>query len=175
MKIRRQVIGVLAVLLGLGSPLAAQEEPTTPCRATQCNLTLDWRGDVPNAVDRRYGNPFEFEGALLRHLRRAGYSFATGDSGDAGVMTIRVQPKMTKADCDVITGSNPETCQTIGEVRIEILNAPADLDIKGSFRVRARCGADQLMEVPRMSEYTAGMIGYELLKGQDRKKPSSRC
>lgn len=175
MKINGQVIGVLAVLVGVGSTLGAQEAPATPCRETTCNLSVDWK-DIPNVNDRRYGSPYEFERLVLQHLRAAGYSFTVGASGDADVATIRIEPRMKDAACEIISGSESgQNCETIGELRVEIVNVASELDIKGSFRIRGRCGADEMMDVKRISEYAAGMLVYELLKGQDRKKPSSRC
>lgn len=67
------------------------------------------------------------------------------------------------------------SCQTVGEVRVEILNADPALDIKHTLRIRGRCGADELMDVERMSEYVAAMIDYELHRGEDRRRPSTRC
>ena len=175
-----QMLGMLAVLVGMGSAVAAQaqeqEAPSPPCRDTVCKLAIEWRRGVPNVIDQRYGNPYQFEGLLQWHLQEAGYSFVSGDGAREDVVTIRVQPEMTRAMCDRTPGTNTdESCQTVGEVRVEILNTDPELDIRNSLLIRGRCGADQLMDVERMSEFVAATIDYELHSRKDRRRPSSRC
>ena len=170
----------VVVLSTIGSAAAAQEPEqeasVVPCRESACRLAMDWRSGVPTIVDRRYGNPFQFERWLLGHLQEAGYRFVAGDGAGEDAVTIRLEPEMMRAMCDRTPGTDTDmSCQTIGEVRLEILNTDPGLDLKHSVRIRGRCGADQLMDVERMSEYVAANIDYELHGREGVKRPSARC
>ena len=147
-------------------------------RAVPCNRLRArdvWGGGtVPDHSDVRYGNFYDFEPALRGHLLEAGYRFVSGAGEDA--ITVRILPNGTSAICDAIPGTDTNRgCRTIGEVRVEILNVDPDRSIDSSLRIRGRCGADQLMDVERMSEYVAAMIDYELHRREGRERPRSRC
>jgi hypothetical protein len=72
-------------------------------------------------------------------------------------------------------GTNPDlSCQTIGEVRVEVLNADPGLDIRRSIRVPGKCGSDQMRDIARMSEHVAAFIDYEL-RGREGRRPSTGC
>lgn len=176
MEINRRVVVVLAVLLGMGSALSAQEEMSAPCRESVCQLEVMWRDGAPVVIDGRYGNAADFERHLREAFTEAGYFFAIRSTEESDVMTVRVRPEIKEAMCDRTAGYNTDMgCQTVGELRVEIVNIDAGSDIKNSFRIRGRCGADQMMTVARMGEYSARVIIYELLKGQDRDRPRSKC
>jgi hypothetical protein len=173
------LFGVVA-LSTLGSVAAAQEAEqaasAVPCKESACRLFVDWRSGVPNNMDRRYGNPYQFERWLLGHLQEAGYRFVAGTEAGEDAVAVRLEPEMMRAVCDRTPGTNTDmSCQTIGEVRLEILNTVPELDINHSVRIRGRCGADQLMDVERMSEYVAANIDYELHGREGVRRPSARC
>ena len=173
-------LGMAVVMLSLGSGAQSQEpEPgvaSVPCREALCTLALDWRSGVPNLMDRRYGNPYQFEHWLLGHLEDAGYRFAGGEGAGDQAVTIRVAPEMTRAMCDQMPGTDTDfSCQTIGEVRVELLNTDPELDLKHSIRIRGRCGANDFMDISRMAEYVATTIDYELHRREGRRRPSTRC
>ena len=175
-----RALGMAVVMVSLG-PGAQGQEPeagvaSVPCRETLCTLALDWRSGVPNLIDRRYGNPYQFEHWLLGHLEDAGYSFAGPEGAGDQAVTIRVAPEMTRAMCDQMPGTDTDySCQTIGEVRVELLNTDPALDLKRSLRIRGRCGANDFMDISRMAEYVAATIDYELHRREGRRRPSTRC
>jgi len=169
----RRITNVMALSLAVGAPTSAQEAAFEPCREMACILALEW---TPPPLDRRYGNAAEFEDRLLGHLKNAGYAFVRGEASDQGVLTFELRPRMVKAMCDRVAGTETAmNCQTIGEVRVAVLNVGPALDMRLSLVVRGQCGASEMMDVARMSEYVAAMIGHELLAREKGPRPSSRC
>ena len=170
----RSVAGVGSICVLVSMPVQGQEVAFEPCREQACNLVVDWTQPATN--DRRYGNPADLEALVLQHLLDAGYAFARGDKVDEGAVTFTLRPRMERAMCDQMAGLDPSmNCQTIGEVRIAVHNVGPGLDMRSSLTVRGKCGADQMMTVPRMSEYVAAMIVREFLAAEKGPKPSSRC
>ena len=103
----------MAVLMvSLGSGVQGQEQEagaaSVPCRETLGTLALDWPSGVPNLMDRRYGNPYQFEHWLLGNLEDAGYSFAGGEGAGDQAVTIRVEPEMMRAMCDRMPGTDTD-------------------------------------------------------------------
>jgi len=169
----RRITSTVALCLAVGMPTSAQETAFEPCREVACILALEW---TPPPLDRRYGNPAEFEDRLLGHLRGAGYAFVRGEASDRGALTFELRPRMVKAMCDRMAGTETAmNCQAIGEVRIAVHNVGPASNMRLSLVIRGQCGASEMMDVARMSEYVAAMIGHEFLAREKGSGPSSRC
>ncbi len=167
----------IAAALALAPVSVAAQEPEAPipCLSAPCALDVDWGGPPPGGMDRRYGNAFEFEERLRGHLAEAGYRLTATVAIDDGTVILRLQPEMMRAICDRVPGTGTDmSCQTIGEVRVQVHNVDEAVDFNRSFRIRGRCGADQLMDVARMSQHAAATIVYELA-GREGDRPSTRC
>ena len=67
------------------------------------------------------------------------------------------------------------SCQMISEVEVEVHVPDPAVKVPRGMRIRNRCGDDQLTDVAKFSEYTAGMIAYELSQDPKRKRPINRC
>jgi hypothetical protein len=157
------------------SGAVAQDAATPLCRGSMCTLHVEWgSGGVPTLVDRRYGAPGTFEEQVMRLLTGAGYRFSNAAADSA--LRIRLRPRMTRAICDLIPGTNPDqSCQTIGDVTADFMS-PEKIDgIPGNQRIRNRCGNNQLMTIDRFAEYVAGMLDYTLSRDKDRKRPTAKC
>ncbi len=167
----------LSVAFSGATSAAAQDSTSLPCRVTVCALNVDWTpGTAPTTVDRRYGTVSELEQRVIDQLIGAGYRFER-NSADAQ-LTIRIRPQLIRAMCDVMAGTNPDmSCRTFGEARIEVLDVKPGMKAPRSIRVRGQCGADQVMDVPRFSEYVAAMLDYEFRRaaGEDPRRPPTRC
>lgn len=167
-------IGLLATAGGQ-TAARAQEPASSLCRSVACTLHIDWGSQgTPSFVDRRYGAPGTFEEHVMKGLTAAGYRFspAAADS----MLRIRLRPRITRAVCDLIPGTNPDqSCQAIGDVTADFLT-PEKIDgIPGNLRIRNRCGNNQLMTIERFGQYVAGMLDYTLARDKDRKRPTPRC
>lgn len=174
MRLYWYVIGVGGVVLGIAPRASGQDAPFQPCREVACALALEWT--PPAYADRRYGNAGEFEGIVFQHLLEAGYAFVRGDEAHEGALTFVLRPRMTRAMCDQLAGTETAmNCQTIGEVRISSKNVGPGLDMRSSLTVRGRCGADQMMDIKRMGEYVAATLVREFLAAGTGPKPPSGC
>lgn len=177
MRVSIQVLGMMALLHAWVTTAVAQEaaEDAGLCRETACAVVVDWQGGVPNVIDRRYGNPYRFEARLRTELEGVGLRLLPAGSAPGDAVHIVARPSMARAMCDRTPGTNTDmSCQTVGEVRVEVLNADPELDIRRSMRIRGRCGADEMMDVARMSEHVAASIDYEL-RGREGRRPSTKC
>ena len=168
---------LLALVVSAADHLSAQQQDSAavPCQQQTCGLSVEWRGPVPAFADRRYGAPTSFETVLRARLVEAGYRFAPALL-DADATNLRLVPEMTRAICDQTPGTGTDrSCQTIGSVNVEIRNVDPSLEINDVLRIRANCGADQLMEIVVMAEYVAATIDYELHQREGRERPRTRC
>jgi len=167
-------IGILGTAAGR-SGVGAQEAASTLCRSSTCTLHVDWGSQgTPSFVDRRYGAPGTFEDDVLRALVSGGYRFTNAAADTA--LRIRLRPRITRAICDLIPGTNPDqSCQTIGDVAADFLTATKIEGIPGNLRIRNRCGNNQLMAIDRFAEYVAGMLDYTLARDKEKKRPTPRC
>lgn len=176
---RRTSVGLAVSLIAFtGVPsLHAQEAaaPTGPCRTVTCHIHVVWGPEgMPTRHDRRYGVVGEFESRTVRHLESAGLRFVVADSRTTLTFTLR--PKVVRAMCDVMSGTGTDmSCQMISEVEVEVHNPDPAVKVPRSMRIRNRCGDDQLTDVAKFSEYSAGMIAYELSLDPKRKRPTNRC
>ena len=195
---------IAAFVVALVNTPAAQAQSTSPspglCRAQLCGLVVDWgvggttgcqrmgtaahirscaqnaewvQGGTPDWNDRRYGPASEFPGRVYQYLSRAGYNFT--DKPVDVKLTIFLKPEVTKAMCDVVTGTgSTESCRTIGRVRVEFQGDSLSKWPK-DFRVTNRCGNGELMTVARFGQYTAEMLDRALAPEAKRARPSLSC
>jgi hypothetical protein len=158
-------------------PAAAQDPPDTTglCTARACHIQVEWGVDGPPLTpDRRYGVLGEYLQRTLKHLTDSGQRFSVGENTD--VLSLRLRPRVIRAMCDQMAGTSTDmSCQTIGEVQVEVSNPDASVKVPGTIRIRNRCGADQYMDIIRFSEYSAALIAYELSRDSKRKRPAARC
>src|SRR5687768_10080781 len=169
---RTQACG-LVVDWGVGGTTGCQRMGTA-ANIRSCAQNAEWvQGGTPDWNDRRYGPASEFPGRVYQYLSRAGYQFI--DKPVDVKLTIFLRPEVTKAMCDVVTGTgSTESCRTIGRVRVEfqgdsLAKWPKD------FRVTNRCGNGELMTVARFGQYTAEMLDRALTPDKERSRPSLRC
>jgi hypothetical protein len=177
-QLRTAVALAVSVIAFTGAtPLKAQEEPPPagPCRTITCHIHVVWGPEgMPTRHDRRYGVVGEFESRMVRHLESAGLRFVVADSKTTLTFTLR--PKVVRAMCDVMSGTDTDmSCQMISEVEVEVHNPDPAVKVSRSMRIRNRCGDDQLTDIAKFSEYSAGMIAYELSLDPKRKRPTNRC
>ncbi len=167
-------MGILATASGQ-SRAEAQETASPLCQNTMCTLHIDWGSQgTPNFVDRRYGTPATFEEHVNKGLAAAGYRFS--NAGPDSALRIRLRPRMTRAVCDLIPGTNPDqNCQTIGDAMADFLSPKKIEGLPGSLRIRNRCGNNQMMTIQQFSEYVAGMLDYTLSRDKKKKRPSAKC
>jgi len=178
MTIRRYLIAFPVAILASAvghSGAAAQEAASSLCRNSMCTLHIDWGSQgVPTFVDRRYGAPGTFEEHMLSLMNSAGYRFSNAAADSA--LRIRLRPRMTRAICDLIPGTNPDqSCQTIGDVTADFLSPEKIEGIPGNLRIRNRCGNNQLMTIDGFAEYVAGMLDYTLARDKEKKRPTAKC
>ena len=157
------------------TPAASQDASPPPCHAVPCGLAVDWgSGGAPTFVDRRYGTPADFQRLVIDALTGAGYQFAAEAAADA--FRLRLRPRLAKAMCDRVPGTNPDmSCQTIGDLTIDFINAAADADLPNNLRIRNRCGSDESQDIEHFSQYVAAMLDFTMTKDKDRKRPIARC
>ena len=170
---------IVAGCLGLSFAAArAQEQqaPPEPCKTEICSIQIEWGvAGPPLTHDRRYGALAEYMQRLVTSLEQAGYRFA-GDKQDNAVLTFRLKPKVVKAMCDAMSGTATDmSCQMIAETEVQVNNPNPNVKLPGSIRIRNRCGDDQLMDIAKFSEYSAGMLAYELSRDPKKRRPTGRC
>lgn len=166
---------VFSVSAAAVAPASGQEEAAQPlCKSTPCSIVVDWGPQpAPAFVDRRFGAPGELEQRVIQALVAAGYR-VSADPGATG-FRIRLRPELVSAMCDRLPGTNPDmSCRTIGEVRVDWLDADPAWKL-GNLRIRNRCGSDDQMDVEKFSVYVAAMLDYTLARDKDRKRPTARC
>ena len=62
-----------------------------------------------------------------------------------------------------------------GETEVEVHNPDPNTKLPGTIRIRNRCADNRMMDIAKFSEYSAGLIAYELSREPKKKKPSARC
>ena len=177
MRIRSAVFAslVLSAWTAPFSSLLAQETPPDrPCKAEPCTFIVDWGGPMPNIRDLRYGYPAEIESDLRTSLISAGYRLSAVAATEG--FRIRVRPNLVAARCEQVAGMTRDmSCRTIGEVRIDFLDADPAWKLPGNLRIQNRCSVDERMDVPKFSAWVAAMIDYTLAGDEDRKRPNRGC
>ena len=166
---------LLAVSAAKFSAALAQEAPQPVCKTGRCSVIVDWGTQpTPTFVDRRYGSPGEFEQRVAKPLVDAGYRVDTNPGADG--FRIRLRPDLVSAMCDRVPGTSPDmSCRTIGEVRVDFLNADPAWKLPGALRIRNRCGSDERMDIEKFSAYAAALLDYTLARDESRKRPNARC
>lgn len=152
---------------------AADPADAPPCIILVCGFLVDWNGPEPIGGTLVYRAPGDFEDHAFRVLVGAGYRLVRGVH-DAG-LTIQLRPSPQTVRCEVVSGTNPRTCQGVGNVRVELIGSYPGFDGLKSFTVRNRCRANQVMAAEGIASLVASRIHYELttFEGDERREP--RC
>jgi hypothetical protein len=172
---------LIVAVAGIGISVAAahaqeQQPPATLCKTETCSIQVEWGvSGPPLTTDRKYGPIAEYLPRIVASLETAGHRFA-GEKQDKDVLTLKLRPKVVEAMCDEMSGTSTDmSCQMIGETEIEVHNPDPNTKLPGTIRVRNRCADNRMMDIAKFSEYSAGLIAYELSRDPKRKRPTARC
>ena len=172
---------LFVVLAGLGVSYASaqaqeQQPPAVLCKMQTCSIQVEWGvSGPPLTTDRRYGPIAEYLQRIVLSLETAGHHFV-GEKQDKDVLTFRLRPKVVAAMCDEMAGTSTDmSCQMIDVTEVEVHNPDPSIKLPGTIRIRNRCGDQRLMNIANFSEYSAGMIAYELSRDPKRKRPTAKC
>ena len=177
MMLRSIIVAVACLGLSLAAAQAQEQQPPAAlCKAQTCSIQVEWGvAGPPLTTDRRYGPLAEYLQRIVTHLETAGHRFI-GEKQDKDVLTFKLRPKVVRAMCDEMSGTATDmSCQMIGETEVEVRNPDPSIKLPGTIRIRNRCGDERLMDITKFSEYSAGMLAYELSRDPKRKKPTARC
>jgi hypothetical protein len=166
---------LLSVWAAPFSAVFAQETTLPgPCRASPCVVLVEWGGPIPNIRDLRYGYPGEFEDRVRKGLIDAGYQLGANPVDEG--FRIRLRPNLVAARCEQVPGMTRDmSCRTIGEVRVDFLDADPARKLPGNVRIQNRCSIDERMDIAKFSAYAAALIDYILAGDETRKRPNARC
>jgi len=172
---------IMIVVAGLSLSVAAaqaqeQQLPTTLCKTESCSIQVEWGvSGPPLTTDRKYGPIAEYLQRVVAGLATAGHAFI-GEKQDKDVLTFKLRPRVVQAMCDEMSGTATDmSCQMISETEVEVRNPDPNVKLPGTIRIRNRCADNRLMDITKFSEYSAGMIAYELSRDPKKKRPTARC
>jgi hypothetical protein len=171
----------LVVALFAPSAVAAQAAPAAPvaCRDSTCRLLFDWGGGQTASsfpTDRRYGSGDDFESQVRSVLAARG--FRMSDVTNSGEIVITLRPRMKKAMCDVMSGTNTDmSCQTISDLALVFSGGVATLKPPGGRSLRNSCGdVTVMMSMAQFGRYAGEMLAF-YVEGEKKgeRRPSTKC
>jgi hypothetical protein len=167
------VSGVLGLMPLMAGDVGGQEPESVviPCRAVECALVLEFEGLNSSGAYTRYGSPTMFEPQLLVSLTSMGYRISR-DAPQSGPTLVLLRPRIVRAICDAVPGTNTGSCPALGEFTVE-LRRPDQEAVR--LTVRNRCSADSYMHVEAFGEYAAQMIDLWLREAEGTPSRSRFC